>query len=131
MTASIGTWLLALWMLATAVGIVIFWLAWFRTAHDEPWLPTGYVEHERVFVYPDTVLAILLATTATLTLADNPGAKDLGLVAAGMMAFLAIIDLAYFIQHGMFARNRDGLVNVFLVASLLALSIALIVMPLS
>lgn len=125
MTSSIGMWLLALWMIATAGGIAVFWATWFRTPHQEEWLPVGYVEHERVFVYPDSFLSILLVSTAVLTVLDKPAAHELGLLSAGMMTFLGLIDLAYFAQHGMFARERDGLLNAFLVVALLALATTL------
>ena len=45
---------------------------------------------------------------------------------AGMMTFLAVIDLAYFAQHGMFAPERDGVMNAFLVVALLALAATLV-----
>lgn len=125
MTSSVGMWLLAAWMLATALGIVTFWVTWFRTPHTEKWLPVGYVEHERVFVYPDSILASLLVATAALTVTQHRLAEELGLLAAGMMTFLAIIDLAYFAQHGMFAPQRDGVLNAFLIVALLALAAVL------
>lgn len=126
MTASVWTWLLALWLLATAAGIAVFWATWFRTPHEEEWLPVGYVEHERVFVFPDSILATLLVVTAVLTVTGSTLADTVGLVAAGMMTFLAVIDLAYFAQHGMFAKERDGLVNAFLVVALLLLAAVLV-----
>ncbi len=126
MTASVWQWLLAGWMLLTAVGIATFWVMWFRTPHEEQWQPVGYVEHERVFVFPDSILATLLVVTAVLTITQQSLADDLGLFAAGMMTFLAVIDLAYFAQHGMFAPERDGVMNAFLVVALLALAATLV-----
>ncbi|WP_416070092.1 hypothetical protein [Streptomyces scabiei] len=77
MTSSIGLWLLAMWMLATVAGILVLGLAWFRTPHEEEWLPVGYVEHERVFPCPDGLLAVLLVATAGLTLTEIPVARRL------------------------------------------------------
>lgn len=57
MTNAVWMWMLSLWMLATAAGIAIYWATWFRTPHEQAWLPVGYHEHERVFVFPDTLLA--------------------------------------------------------------------------
>lgn len=96
---------------ATALGIAHFWFTWFRTPHTEPWLPHGYLEHERCFVYPDAVLSLLLITSAALLWRGHPMGASLALVCAGMALFLAVIDTAYFLQHGMFARQRGGLEN--------------------
>jgi hypothetical protein len=42
-----------------------------------------------------------------------------------MLAFLGVIDAAYYAQHGMYARERDGLLNGFLVVAVLALATVL------
>ena len=55
----------------TAIGIARFWITWLRTEHEEPWLPVGYVEHERCFVYPDSVLAALMVVAAILLILGN------------------------------------------------------------
>jgi hypothetical protein len=44
-----------------------------------------------------------------------------------MMLFLAVIDVAYFAQHGMFARERNGLENWGVVVPLAAMSALLLV----
>jgi predicted MFS family arabinose efflux permease len=51
----------------------------------------------------------------------------LGLIAAGMLAFLGVLDLAYFLRTGMFARERGGVANAGVVASVLALAVILVV----
>ena len=131
MTSSVWMWLLAGWVLATASGIAIYWATWFRTPHEQAWLPVGYHEHERVFVFPDVLLATLLVATAALIVTEHDLAHGLGLVAAGMLTFLGVIDLAYFAQHGLFARERDGLLNLFLVVAVLALAVVLIAVGLA
>lgn len=107
---------------ATAVGIAVFWFTWLRTEHDEPWLPEGYVEHERAFVVPDSVLAVLLLTGAVLTVLEVAAARVLALVAAGMLVFLGLIDAAYFVRTGLFARERGGIGNAALVVWVLVLA---------
>ena len=126
MTDDPWDWVFAVWQTGTAVGIATFWLTWFRRPHDEEWLPVGYVEHERVFVFPDLVLSTLLMVSAALTVFEISLGRSLGLVAAGMLAFLGVIDLAYFAQHGMFAREREGLGNVGILVAVFAMSVALI-----
>ena len=126
MTDDPATWLVAGAEVLAALLIGGFWLTWFRQPHTEPWLPTGYVEHERVFVFPDSVLAIVLLTSAVLLVLEEPLGGSLALVAGGMLTFLAVIDLAYFAQHGMFARERDGLANLGVVVGAFALAAILI-----
>lgn len=126
MTSDVATWLVAAWQVATAAGIAVFWTTWFRRPHAAAWQPPGYVEHERVFVFPDTALAALLVASAALLVLERPLGASLALVSAGMLGFLGIIDAAYFAQHGMFARDRDGPLNKFLVAAVLALALVLV-----
>lgn len=109
-----------------ALGITTFWLTWFREEHDEDWLPPGYVEHERPFVVPDSILAVVLVASAGLNLAEVPLGRSLALVAAGMLAFLGILDAVYFAQQGMFAADRGGRGNLAVVGSVLLLSALLV-----
>lgn len=120
-------WVAAVLQVVTAAGIGLFWLTWFREPHTEEWLPTGYVEHERVFVYSDSVLGTLLVVSAVLAVLGLSWGAILGLVCAGMLLFLGVIDAAYFTQHGMFARARGGLVNGGVVAAVLVMSVLLVV----
>ncbi len=112
--------------LIMAAGIIHFWITWFRKEHNEPWLPTGYVEHERVFVYPDAVMSTLMIVSAILLLMGNPLGERLALVCGGMVLFLTIIDIAYFAQHRMFARERGGRENLSLVIPMVIMSLLLI-----
>ena len=126
MSEDVWTWIVAGWQVATAIGFGGFWFAWFRRPHVEPWLPAGYVEHERVFVFPDSILALTLVVSALLLIAGEPLGRSLALVAAGMLVFLGVIDLAYFAQHGMFAREREGIGNLGIVVALLTLAVVLV-----
>lgn len=127
MTDDPATWLVAGAEVLAALLIAGFWLTWFRQPHTEPWLPTGYVEHERVFVFPDSVLALVLLTSAVLLILEERLGGSLALVAGGMLTFLGVIDLAYFAQHGMFAREREGALNLALVVGILTLAAILVV----
>ena len=116
------TWVVAVLSVGTAIGIVVFWVGWLRTTHDEPWLPAGYVEHERAFVLPDGVLAVLLGSSAVLSVVEVGLGASLALVAAGMLLFLGLIDAAYFLRTGLFARERGGCGNLALVVWVLLLA---------
>lgn len=109
-----------------ALGIAGFWVTWLRTEHQEPWLPTGYVEHERCFVYPDSVLAALMLVAATLLLLGSSVGERLTLVCGGMMLFLTVIDTAYFLQNGMFAKEKGGAGNLRLIVVLAVVSLSMI-----
>jgi hypothetical protein len=120
------TWLVAVLQIGTAIGIVVFWVTWLRTAHDEPWLPVGFVEHERAFVLPDSVLALLLGVSAVLQFLDHELGGPLALIAAGMLLFLGLIDAAYFARTGLFARDRGGIGNAAIVVWMLLLAVLLL-----
>lgn len=109
-----------------AIGIIRFWATWLRTEHEEPWLPTGYVEHERCFVYPDSVLATLMIVAAILLFFGSSLGERLSLVCGGMMLFLTVIDTAYFLQNGMFAKERGGADHLRLILTLTFTSLLMI-----
>jgi len=119
------TWLVAALQVVTATGIAVFWLTWFRAPHEESWLPPGYVEHERVFVFPDSLLASLLVVSAVLVVLEQPFGEPLGLLCAGMLLFLGVIDAAYFSRHRLFTRARGGLMNAAVVLSVLVMALIL------
>lgn len=140
MTDDYVAWVIAALEVITALGIAVYWITWFRSPHDEPWLPDGYVDHEAPFVFTDTVLAVLLVVAAVLQVTEKPPAasavlvsggrpvgESLGLIAAGMLAFLGILDLAYFARTGLFKREHEGIINAGVVLGTLTLSVVLIV----
>lgn len=122
----IPPWIVAVVQILVALGIVQFWVKWFHTEHNEPWLPTGYTLHERCFVYPDSLLALLLVASAILLILDVPLGERLTLVCGGMMLFLLVIDTAYYFQNGMFAKERGGPENLRLILLLTVVSLLLI-----
>ena len=140
MTDSPVTWVIAALEVIAALGIAAYWIMWFRTPHDEAWLPDGYVDHEAPFVFTDTILAIVLVVAAVLQVADEPAAsaavlvsgghplgESLGLIAAGMLLFLGVLDLAYFARTGLFKREHGGIINAGAVIGTLTLAVILMV----
>lgn len=127
MTDDTATWAVAALQVIAAVAFAGFWLTWRREPHDEPWLPQGYVEHEEVFVFPDMLVALTLGASAALLVLEEPLGASLALVAAGMLAFLGVIDLAYFAKHGMFAIEHGGVLNAGIVVGVLLLAAILAV----
>lgn len=127
MTSDALVWVTAAVQVVTAAGMATFWVSWFHEQHAEPWLPAGYEEHERVFVFPDSVCATVLVVSAVLAVLDRAWGATLGLVAAGMLTFLGVIDAAYYAQHQMYARERDGVINGGIVVAVLAVAVLLVV----
>ncbi len=127
MTNDAATWVVASLEVVGALGFAGFWLTWFRQPHDQAWLPPGYRQHEAPFVFSDSVLAVLLAVSAVLLVLEQPLGRSLSLVAGGMLAFLGILDAAYFWRTGLFAREREGIWNLAIVVGVLALAVILIV----
>lgn len=126
MTGDGGTWIIAGLELAAALGIAVFWTTWCGAKHDEEWLPEGYVQRERAFLPADTALAVLLVASAVLLVTDQPLGRTLSLVCAGMLAFLGLLDAAYFWKTGLFARNRGGVANAAVVVAVLTLAALLV-----
>ncbi|MFC1849861.1 hypothetical protein ACFL27_06595 [candidate division CSSED10-310 bacterium] len=118
--------ILAVLQIIMALGIFRFWFIWFRTEHKESWLPAGYMEHEEVFVYPDSVMSILMIIAAVLLFMDLPLGQSLTLVCGGMMLFLTVIDIAYFAHHGLFAPEKGGRENWGLVFPMILMSALMI-----
>jgi len=125
MTVDAATWVVAGLQVATAVGIVAYWQWWLRSDHDIPWWPPAYEAHERAFVLPDHVCALVLTVSAFLSVSGSAAGGQLALIAAGMMLFLGLIDLAYFARHQMFAREHDGVGNALIVGWMLFLAVVL------
>ncbi len=122
MTDDGTVWALAGAMLVAALAIAAIWVTWLRAEHDEPWLPAGYVEHERAFVVPDSVLAVLLVAAAVLLVIEAPLGRALALLSAGMLTFLGLLDAAYCARTGLFRRDRGGVGNLAVVAGALVLA---------
>ena len=127
MTNDSVTWTIAALQVLAAIGIAGFWLTWFREPHDQSWLPEGYVDHETPFVFADTMLSIVLIAAAVLQVTERSAGESLGLIAAGMLAFLGALDLAYFARTGMFARAHGGVVNAAVVGGVMILAVILTV----
>jgi hypothetical protein len=126
-TGDAATWVIAGLMVLGAAVFATFWITWFRRAHDQSWLPAGYRDHETPFVFGDSLLALLLVTTAVLLVLEEPLGESLALVAGGMLLFLGILDAAYFWRTGMFAPEHEGVANLAIVLAVLAGGVFLIV----
>lgn len=93
-------------LLLSALGFLLFWLNWFLSGD---YLDAGdelFRAFENTFPLPDGVLAVLLVATAALLLYGSPLAAPFGLVASGMLFYLASLDTWYNLIHGGFLDWR-------------------------
>lgn len=96
------------WHIATAVGLVGFWIAFFTVGLDPADPPPGYFAFEHAFPLPDGLLAVGLAVAGWMLANDDPARRARGravsLVCAGGLYFLGVIDFSFNIQNGMYTR---------------------------
>ena len=94
--------------LFAAFSFIAFWLYWLNFAKKEDWMPAGFMDHERLFVFPDLTIAGIFGLSAYFLLNDNMAGLHTSLLGAGMMMFLIIIDIVYLGKNGLFALKRNG-----------------------
>lgn len=107
---------LARLQLATAGGLLLYWLLFFTVglAPDDP--PPGYFVFESSFTVADIVLAAAYIRAATFLLsndvADQAVGSGLSLVCAGATLFLGGLDVSFHWQSGVFPTpSMDTLVE--------------------
>lgn len=103
-------------LLLSALGFLFFWLNWFLSGD---YLDAGdemFRTFENTFPLPDGILAILLVVTAIMLLRASPLAGPFGLVASGMLFYLASLDTWYNLIHGGFLdwRSSDTWIKAFI-----------------
>lgn len=91
----------------TAAGIALFWVNWFASGAYLTEGDESYRAFENAFPLPDGVLSLLLVACAIRLLLRSPDAFANGLMAAGMLWFLASLDTLYNLQHGGFTDFSD------------------------
>lgn len=99
--------------LLTAIGLILFWAAFFTIGFENPNYPTYYTKFEHSFPLPDSFLCIVL-----LMAYFNRNKilwKNYTLVAAGAMLFLGLCDFSFNIMNGMYSVGlADGIMNAFI-----------------
>ncbi len=101
--------------LATAAGLILFWIAFFTVglAPENP--PQCYFAYEHAFPLPDICLALLLLTSGILLLRQNRLGRALSLVAAGALIFLGLLDFSFNLQNGVYTASAiDLALNAFI-----------------
>ena len=91
----------------------------------------GTFSHIAITNVRTSVSSQITATTkwiisAILLFMNKPLGEKLTLVCGGMMLFLTVIDIAYFAQHDLFAKERGGAGNWGLVIPMVVMSVLMI-----
>jgi hypothetical protein len=99
--------IIAILEIATALGLSLFWLAFFTIGLAPAQQPVGYFEFEHSFPVPDLLLAGLFAVAGRCLLDVRLERRRLGrslsLVCAGALMFLGVLDASFNLQNGMYA----------------------------
>jgi hypothetical protein len=98
---------IAILEIVTALGLGLFWLAFFTVGLAPANPPVGYFQFEHSFPVPDLLLAWLLLIAGRCLLDVRPERRRLGralsLVGAGALMFLGVLDISFNVQNGMYA----------------------------
>ena len=101
--------------IVTAVGLLLFWIAFFTVGMAPEKPPACYFAYEHSFPLPDGLLAILLLIAGILLMKNKPLGKKLSFVAAGALIFLGLLDFSFNIQNGVYiASIVDLILNAFI-----------------
>lgn len=99
--------------LLTAIGLILFWAAFFTIGFENPNYPTYYTKFEHSFPLPDSFLCIVLLMAYFNR--NKIHWKNYTLVAAGAMLFLGLCDFSFNIMNGMYSVGlADGIMNAFI-----------------
>ncbi|MBI9074949.1 MAG: hypothetical protein JEZ02_06020 [Desulfatibacillum sp.] len=96
---------LAVLQIMTGVGIILFWIAFFTVGLAPANPPDGYFAFEHSFPLPDGVLCLCLIASGVMLLKGARSGRVLGLMGAGGLMFLGLLDFSFNIQNGMYAMG--------------------------
>ena len=99
---------LAVLLLVTAVVTVAYWVDffWHGSVHvvEEEW----YIRFERAFPVADLFMATCAAVAGVGLLTDRAWGDAFGLVAAGALVFLGLLDTTFNVDNGLYRRLADS-----------------------
>ena len=102
-----GLTILAVLLILTAVGTILFWIDWFADHHVATASEASYVAFENAFPLADGVMALFMLFAAAGLLRVAPAGYLFGLLAAGGLLCLGALDTSYNLQHGKYAHIAD------------------------
>ncbi len=96
--------------LLTAIGLILFWTAFFTVGFESPAYPSYYTKFEHSFPLPDSFLCVVLLL-AYFNRKENRW-KQYTLLAAGAMIFLGLCDFSFNVMNGMYTVGlADAIMN--------------------
>lgn len=99
--------------LLTAIGLVLFWIAFFTIGFENTKYPIYYTKFEHSFPLPDAFLCIILLFAYFNR--KNQKWKNYTMIAAGAMIFLGLCDFSFNILNGMYSVGfADSIMNAFI-----------------
>ncbi len=103
--------ILAILEIITALGLILFWIAFFTVGLAPQNPPECYFTYEHSFPLADLILAGILLTAGILTLKRYPGARTVAHVSAGALIFLGLLDFSFNMQNGIYQLSAESLVT--------------------
>jgi hypothetical protein len=103
--------MIACFEIATALGILLFWILFFSVGLAPAHPPPGYFAFEHSFVLADSVLSVSLLVAGSLGLKGRPTGRVLSLMCAGSLIFLGLVDFSFNVRNGIYIGDfPDGVV---------------------
>lgn len=115
--------------IVTAVGLILFWIAFFTVGLAPENAPACYFAYEHSFPLPDGLLAVLLLTAGILLTKSRLWGVKLSLAAGGALVFLGLLDFSFNIQNGVYLTSTiDLILNAFINVWCVGFGLALIIL---
>ena len=117
--------ILAILQIILAVGLVGFWIFFFKVENKNPEKEEWYLKYERSFPLPDLglIMVCLLIAAAGLLIGERFGIF-FTIVAGGGLMFLGLIDFAINLQNGLFkTKDMDAYMSIGIVSFVLIMGV--------
>jgi len=103
--------LLAFGMIATSIGLFLFWTAFFTIGLAPDPMPECYLAYEHAFPFPDVILGIILLVAGIGLLRGRRWGAPLSIAASGAIVFLGLLDMCFNLQNGVYAVSVAELIS--------------------
>lgn len=104
--------------LITAIGLILFWTAYFTIGFANDAYPLCYKTFENCFPLPDAFITIVLFVAWFKRNSHRPLSNQLTRVAGGSMIFLGLCDISFNTLNGMYTISvvellMNGFINLW------------------
>lgn len=116
---------LAVVQIILAIGIIGFWIFFFKVENKDPEKEEWYLKHEKSFPLPDLgLITVCLLIAAAGLLSGERFGIFFTIVSGGGLMFLGLIDLAFNLQNGLFkTKNIDAYMSIGIVSIVLIMGV--------